>query len=132
MIKITTSTPDRESDFEIVIRISIGAGEACEIRSALEWSIVDRREASGSDNKPLLDTYWDGKTDAAYRIGHSSDILLQTREALQESLWGAKPESTRAKQIRRAKLLVERALWIAQNTLSTLASEHVMRSLADG
>jgi hypothetical protein len=132
MLKITTSTPDREADFGIVIRISIGAGEASEIFSALEWSIVDRREASGSDDKSPLDTYWDGRTDAAYKVGHSSDILLQTREALQESLWNAKAESSQAKGIHRAILLVERALELAQSTMAILASEHVMRSLVDG
>lgn len=129
MLKITTSTPDREADFGIVIRISIGSGEACEIHSALEWSIVDRRTGSSPDG---LDTYWDGKTNAAYKVGHSSDILLQTREALQESLWNAKALSSQAKEIHRAILLVERALELAQNTMAILASEHVMRSLVDG
>jgi len=128
MNKITSSDPDREEEFQIVIRVSIGAEGAEKIRRALLWSLPERRLESGFDETPYLDTYWDGKTNAAAQVGHSADMLQCTRWALRDSMYGS---SFRVKEISRAIRVLESAIALSCNAKDALvASDGVTASLS--
>jgi len=111
MVKVTKSFPDRESEFEIVIRVAIGAGESSAIQSALMWSIVDRR--GDEESTPQLDLYWDSGTVqacSAIENGHRAEMLLATRKALAESRWEWPRGSRQEREISLAVSILDRAL----------------------
>ncbi|MHC4432398.1 MAG: hypothetical protein ACYTBS_11210 [Planctomycetota bacterium] len=130
---VTNGNPDRESDFQIVIRISIGAGESEEIRSALAWGVSERRREEIFDPYEV-DRYWDQQNASTTRDGHSMYMLAKTKSALEKSLLDAPVDSSAILPMRRTNIergiaLVEKALRLALKAASILASKHAIADL---
>lgn len=128
---VTNGNPDRESDFQIVIRISIGAGESEEIRSALAWGVSEREEIFDPYE---VDRYWDQQNASTTRDGHSMYMLAKTKSALEKSLLDAPVDSSAILPMRRTNIergiaLVEKALRLALKAASILASKHAIADL---
>lgn len=84
-VPITMGVTDREMDYMVVLRISIGAGEMELVSRGLEWSRPDRIKASAVKITPHIDLRWNGKTTislAAISNGFPMHALNETREIL--------------------------------------------------
>jgi len=84
-LPMTMGITDREMDYMVVLRISIGAGEMDLVSKGLEWSRPERIKSALVEITPHIDLLWNGKTTsslAAISNGFSMDALNKTREIL--------------------------------------------------
>ncbi len=125
------SKPDLEKDFEAVINVgvAVGAGETCEVFTALEWSLIDRRIDDADATLLQLDRHWQRTANSPESIerlkyGLRLSVLLETRATLTATVeWEREDLSPkRYREVRRALDIVERAIAIAREVHDCLAS----------